>query len=189
MLDVRQPRLQEKCRDLTVEQTMTRELINFSVASELARWYAINDSVMGGVSGSRLDPLPDGGAAFRGEVSLANSGGFASIRRQEERWDLVGYDGLDLAMSGDGKRYSVRLKMESGFDGIVYQARFDSIPGLWQSVYLGFGGFAPSYRGRPVPGAGPLDPAAIASIGLMISEKQVGAFELRLMGITAVHSR
>jgi hypothetical protein len=168
---------------------MTRQLINFSEASEVARWYAINDVVMGGISDSRLDPLPDGGAAFRGEVSLANSGGFASIRRLDERWDLGGYDALDVKVCGDGKRYSLRLKVESGFDGIVYQARFDATPGSWESVYLAFGGFAPSFRGRRVPGAGPLDPATIVSIGLMISDKQLGPFELRLRRIAAVHAR
>ena len=49
---------------------MTRHLIDFSEASELARWYAINDGIMGGISKSRLDPLPDGGAAFRGDDLL-----------------------------------------------------------------------------------------------------------------------
>lgn len=170
-------------------EPVTRHLIDFSEASELARWHAINDGVMGGISKSRLDPLAEGGAAFRGEVSLANSGGFASLRRQDERWDLGKFDGLEMKISGDGKLYRLRLKMEPGFDGIVYQARFDSTPGMWQPVYLAFSRFAPSFRGRPMPGAGPLDPTTIVSIGLMISDRQAGPFELRLRGIDAVRGR
>lgn len=168
---------------------MTRHLINFSEASELARWFAINDGVMGGISESRLERLAEGGAAFRGDVSLANNGGFASIRRQDERWDLSGFDGLEVKIGGDEKRYSLRLKMESGFDGIVYQARFDSAPRMWHSVFIPFDGFAPSFRGRSVPGAEPLDPATIVSIGLMISDRQAGPFELRIQEIAAVHAR
>ena len=38
--------------------------------------------------------------------------------------------------------------------------------------------FAASLRGRPVPGVQPLDPAHIRQLGLMISDKQAGPFEL-----------
>jgi NADH dehydrogenase [ubiquinone] 1 alpha subcomplex assembly factor 1 len=38
--------------------------------------------------------------------------------------------------------------------------------------------FVASFRGRKVPGAGALDPAKIRQLGLMVSDRQAGAFEL-----------
>ena len=57
--------------------------------------------------------------------------------------------------------------------------------GEWAEVELPVAGFVASFRGRPVTGAGPLDPAQVRQLGLMVSDKQAGPFELLLEWIDA----
>lgn len=55
-------------------------LFDFRDSDAVADWDAIDDRVMGCVSGSRLRHDPAGHAVFEGTVSLERNGGFASIR-------------------------------------------------------------------------------------------------------------
>ncbi len=157
-------------------------LFNFQEPAAATRWFPINDGVMGGLSTSEVVPEP-GYAAFRGTVSLEYGGGFASVRSRPELVDLASCAGIALFVGGDGKRYKFNVKNEPTFDGVLYQSSFDTASGNWQVVRLPFADFRPSYRGRPVPGAPPLDPSAIRSFGLMISERQAGPFRLELSWI------
>ena len=59
---------------------MPRELFRFDAAGSVADFSPIDDRVMGGRSASRLRHDPAGHAVFEGEVSLADGGGFASVR-------------------------------------------------------------------------------------------------------------
>ena len=67
---------------------------------------------------------------------------------------------------------------DDGFDGVQYQARFAPPREEWTTVVIPLTEFAASLRGRSVPGVQPLDPAHIRQLGLMISDKQAGPFEL-----------
>ena len=59
---------------------MPNVLFDFSAPTAADAWSAIDDRVMGGVSRSRLRHDTAGHAVFEGEVSLAQNGGFASVR-------------------------------------------------------------------------------------------------------------
>jgi NADH dehydrogenase [ubiquinone] 1 alpha subcomplex assembly factor 1 len=59
---------------------MLIELFDFSDPRAADAWRGIDDRVMGGVSRSRLRYDRAGHAVFEGEVSLAQNGGFASVR-------------------------------------------------------------------------------------------------------------
>jgi monofunctional biosynthetic peptidoglycan transglycosylase len=50
-------------------------------------------------------------------------------------------------------------------------------------VQLPFSAFLPTFRGRRVPGAPPLDPARIRQIGFAIADRQAGPFALALRSI------
>ena len=52
----------------------------FDKGEELARWYSVSDTVMGGVSHGRLRGTESGTALFEGHLSLENNGGFAMVR-------------------------------------------------------------------------------------------------------------
>ncbi len=148
-------------------------------------WLNVDDVVMGGVSDSAMQLTPDGTAAFAGNLSLENSGGFASVRAALERRNYDGFAGFRIRVKGDGKRYSFRARNDDRFDGIVYKFDFDTVPGEWQEIDLPFSGFVPSFRGRMLPDVPSLGSSNIAQIGLLISNKQAGAFRLEIAWIEA----
>ena len=162
---------------------MSRELFRFESAVSVADWSAIDDSVMGGVSVSRLRHDPAGHAVFEGTVSLERNGGFASVRSRPLDLGAAGATVCLLEARGDGKRYKLNLRTDDAFDGVNYQAAFEAPEGTWTLVRLPLSGFRPTFRGRSVPGAPPLDPARIRQIGLMIADRQAGPFALALRSV------
>lgn len=165
------------------QMQMTSVLFDFSDPGSVAFWHPINDGVMGGLSIGLLRHHPAGYAEFAGQVSLDNNGGFASVRC------LAGDYGRDDALAyrldvcGDGKRYKLNLRTDNRFDGINYQARFDPPAGVWTTCRLAGADFFPTWRGRPVPDALPLDMTRVQQIGLMISDRQAGSFGLAIRAI------
>jgi len=157
-------------------------IMDFSEGAE--GWRSVDDVVMGGISASEF-VVSKGMAVFRGNVSLENNGGFASAQSKPCPYDLSDFDGLRIRVRGDGKRYAFRVRTTSCFDGISYQARFDTRAGEWIEILLPFDGFRPVFRGREVPRADPLDPCRIQTFGLLISDKQEGPFLLELDRIMA----
>ena len=68
------------------------QLIDPSDPSELKRWTAIHDTVMGGRSQGGLSQ-EDGMLVFSGRLSLANNGGFASVRTLPRPLPLADHQG------------------------------------------------------------------------------------------------
>ena len=157
-------------------------LADFNDPDEPSRWQSTDDVVMGGRSSSAMR-AGDGVGVFAGEVSLEQGGGFASVRRRDQLVDLSACDAIELRVRGDGRRYKLTLRTSRDFDGVVYQAAFETEPGTWQTARLPLASFAPRFRGRPAPGT--LDPARVCSLGLLISDRQAGPFRLEVAGITA----
>ncbi len=157
---------------------MTVALLEFEDPADAALWRPVDDAVMGGVSSSTVSPAEPGVARFSGNVSLENFGGFASVRTPPRDWDTAGAKAFVLRVRGDGKRYKFTLRTGDGFDGIQYQARFSPPAGEWTEVRLPVAAFVATFRGRKVPFAPALDPRRVRALGLMISDKQAGPFEL-----------
>ncbi|PRY73708.1 CIA30 family protein [Halomonas ventosae] len=158
---------------------MTARLIDFQHADEATRWRAINDDVMGGVSRGGLHG-EDGVGVFRGETSLENNGGFASVRRAPEAFDLGAHPGIELCVRGDGRRYQLRLYTDQLPQGAAYRATFQPEAGEWQRVALLWHEFEAVFRGRRLEDAPPLDPAAIRQVGLLIADRRPGPFRLEV---------
>jgi monofunctional biosynthetic peptidoglycan transglycosylase len=162
----------------------SRRLFDFADPARVGAFAPIDDVVMGGRSSSRV-VAEAGGLVFTGEVSLAQGGGFASIRSRPERLGVAGHDGLVLRLRGDGHRYKVNLGHEGALDGLTWQAPFDTVAGAWRALVLPFAGFAPRFRGTPRPEAGPVDPARLNTIGFLISDRQAGPFRLEVAWVSA----
>jgi NADH dehydrogenase [ubiquinone] 1 alpha subcomplex assembly factor 1 len=162
---------------------MTAVLFDFSDPRSVALWNPINDGVMGGVSQSQLRHDPDGHAVFLGQVSFENNGGFASVRCQPSDLGIKDVTAYLLEVYGDGKRYKLNLRTDNSFDGVNYQMQFDPPAGLWTTCSLASADFLPSWRGRPVPDAPPLDTVRVRQIGLMIADRQEGPFALAVRSI------
>jgi len=161
-------------------------IFDFSTEDQLRQWMVINDGVMGGVSRSTFikgDPV---GAVFAGEVSLENYGGFCSASARLDRpLDASSFDGIALRCKGDGKTYKLTLKNDQSFGGFAYQFRFAVSANEWMQIKAPFSEFKAFFRGQAVSDAPPLNPAVIQAIGLLIADKQAGAFKFEVESIQA----
>ena len=83
-------------------------------------------------------------------------------------------------MRGDGNRYQVRLRPGRRFDGVAYAAAFETMADRWITVELPTSAFEPTYRGFRPRRVGPIDPSRIAQLGLMLTDKQEGPFQLEI---------
>ena len=159
-----------------------KTLFDFEAGRSESPWYIVNDGVMGGLSQSEMG-AKDGAACFRGILSLENNGGFASVRTEVVSEDLAGFDGFRLRVKGDGKVYKFRVRTTQRFDGVAYSVNFPTQAGEWQTHRLAADQFVPMFRGRIVRSAPPLDMALVRQLGFLISDKQVGTFELHVDSI------
>ncbi len=148
---------------------------------EAVRWGRIvNDGVMGGVSQSSLRPDPDG-MFFEGVVSLANNGGFASMRFPAS-FPLQTHS-LELVVRGESMRYKFILRTERAAQ-VVYESDFLAAPS-WQSIRFKVEEFKSSFRGRLVQ-APPLSFSDVSEVGILIADKQEGDFRLQIRTLTAL---
>ena len=159
-------------------------------------WGALDDVVMGGVSESSIR-LANDSAVFFGNVSVENSGGFASIRTRNFNppINLSGYDGIQLRVRGDGKRYKFFIRSTSAWDGIGYAYSFDTVYNIWTTVTIPFNQLTPVFRAKTVKDAPPIDASQIYSFQLMLSKFeydgelnpkfQPGLFQLEVESIKA----
>jgi len=136
------------------------------------------------VSSGRFS-ITNGVAVFRGEVSLENNGGFASVRSLPARLDFADCDALVIRVRGDGRRYKFTARTDRSFDSPIYQASLPTKPGEWEELRLPMKDFVPTFRGRVLSGEPPLDPAKVTSVGILISDKQAGPFQLEVAWIKA----
>lgn len=164
-----------------VTQPETRLLLfDFGHPDTVKAWTAIDDRVMGGVSRSGLRHDPAGHAVFEGTVSLEQGGGFASVRSSPGARGKAGAQTCEIEGRGDGKHYKLTFITDDGWDSLSYQATFIPATGDWQTIVIPMSAFHPSFRGREVRGAPPLNPASIRQVGLMIAGRQAGAFALAI---------
>jgi NADH dehydrogenase [ubiquinone] 1 alpha subcomplex assembly factor 1 len=146
-------------------------------------WRIVNDGVMGGRSAGSLRPDAAGFAVFEGALSLENNGGFASFRATIDEGALAGAGRMLVRVRGDGRRYQLRLRPGRAYTGIAYTAGFDAPADQWTTVELPVDAFEPTFRGSRPPGAGPLDPARVGQVGIMLADKQPGPFRLQIAWI------
>lgn len=136
-----------------------------------SNWNTVNDVVMGGVSQSGFH-LAETQAIFSGHVSTDNNGGFASVRTAnfEPPLDLSDYEGIELKIKGDGKRYKFITRCEGKWDGISYNHSFDTVYDFLITVKIPFEQLSPVFRAKTVPEAGNFDSSKVYALQLMLSK-------------------
>ena len=155
-----------------------RTLIKFDESANEPRWVAVNDGVMGGRStgGPRV---AGGKLEFTGELSLANNGGFASVRSVGAAFDLGGATAVVLRVRGDGRRYQLRLATDASYRGLAvsFGAGFATKAGQWTEVRVPLDALEATVRGSSLQGP-PMDASRVREIGLLIADKREGRFAL-----------
>ncbi|VEP14784.1 NADH:ubiquinone oxidoreductase complex I intermediate-associated protein 30 [Hyella patelloides LEGE 07179] len=134
-------------------------------------WGAVDDVVMGGVSQSSFN-LAYRQGIFSGYVSTDNNGGFASVRTRnfDSPLDLSDYQGIELRVKGDGKRYKFITRCEGQWDGVSYCYSFDTVYNIPITVRIPFNQLRPVFRAKTVKEAGQFDSSKLYSLQLMLSK-------------------
>ncbi|MBN8563962.1 MAG: CIA30 family protein [Leptolyngbya sp. UWPOB_LEPTO1] len=185
---------QPRPKPLTSNETVLFDF-NDSATDLKNTWGALDDVVMGGVSNSGIR-LEGGVAVFTGNVSIENSGGFASIRTRnfDPPLDLSNQSGIELRIKGDGNRYKFLIRDSDGWDSTGYSYSFDTVSGEWMTIQIPFAQTIPVFRAKTVPNA-KLSSKHIRSLQLMLSKFEYdgtlnprfnpGTFRLEILSIAA----
>jgi NADH dehydrogenase [ubiquinone] 1 alpha subcomplex assembly factor 1 len=169
-----------RVRDINMAEDTPIVLFDFAHPATASDWQAVNDGVMGGVSQGTFRITDRNTLEFSGTLSLANDGGFASVRSTAKKLGLGEGDVLVARVRGDGRDYSVTLYVPSPLTAFSYRAAVRTTPGEWVEVRVPLDGFVATRFGRVVPNAGPVDPAEVTALGFLIGDKTAGPFTLEV---------
>lgn len=159
----------------------SHNIFDFNNKSELKNWRVINDTVMGGESSGSIQLSSDGHGVFKGEVSLANNGGFSSLRYNFNKIKVNNYTKVILKIKGDNKNYQFRIKSKSS-NYFSYINSF-STNGNWQEVEILLNDMYPSFRGLKLDKAN-FSEDYIEEVAFLIGNKNNEDFELLIDQIT-----
>ncbi len=165
--------------------TTSGPVFDFLTAATADGWRVINDTVMGGVSSGEL-AWTDGVLAFTGELSLANGGGFASIRSPDidpqQAADWAGRTGPRVQAEGDGHTWTVEVRTD---DDAGWTSSFPTSPSGLTDVELPWTAFLPVTRFlEPRTTDEPLDPARIVSVAFYLVDGVEGPFRLGIRSVS-----
>ena len=150
-------------------------LYDFSKDSSLKNWRIINDDVMGGISKSTFGLNSEGHGEFKGKVSTANYGGFASVRYRFSEKTIKQKSTVVLRVKGDSKNYQFRLKANSN-SYISYISTF-STSKKWQTVKIKLSDLYPSFRGRKLNKPN-YKASTLEEVSILIANKKDESFKL-----------
>ncbi len=152
-------------------------IYTFSAKSKVSDWRIIDDGVMGGQSEGNFSIDDQGHGIFEGTVSLANSGGFSSIRHQFDQLNIGANTKVSFLIKGDKKEYQFRVKDKRN-SYYSYITTFKTT-GEWQEIEIPLKDLYPSYRGRKLPMAN-FSGSAIEEIVFLIGNNKNENFKLML---------
>ena len=158
-------------------------LFDFTEADAPKQWQTVNDGVMGGVSEGKFKITDAKTMEFFGTLSLANNGGFASVRTKAKKLSLEKDDALVAKIRGDGRQYMLNLypnKQRMAYsDRATVQTKKDE----WIEVKVPLAKFEATSFGRIVKNAGLVKPEEINSLGFMLGDKKAGPFKMEIESI------
>lgn len=157
-----------------------RTLFDFSRPDAAEAWQAVNDAVMGGASDGRFKITDQKALEFSGTLSLANNGGFASIRSNRADLSLKADDTLLVRLRGDGREYLLNLYVPTLRPAFSYRAALPTKAGEWTEVRIPLAACYATSFGEKVPNAAPLDAPKVNALGFMLADKKAGLFKLEI---------
>ena len=159
-------------------------LLDFEDAS-ISEWEVVNDGVMGGRSKGFVE-IESGRLRFHGEL-VTQGGGFTSVRISRSL-DLSSYDGLEMRVRGNGRRFEVEVNDDHryGWRSVSRRAPFDTSD-EWQTVQIPFSALRPTVFGRAVD-VPTVKLSDIERIGFYILDGKDGPFELEVESVNAYRS-
>lgn len=163
-------------------------IASFEKAEALESWKSVNDGVMGGVSKGGFKRSDQETLLFSGELSLANNGGFASIRMIPSDLKLAGTSGIVIKARGDGRTYWVDLRLSNQPAASSYRAYLETTAGEWKETQIPYQEFKLQAFGQDLPSK-EINPESINSVGFTIADKKEGEFSLEIASVKAVGNK
>lgn len=155
-------------------------LFDFAEADAAKQWQAVNDGVMGGVSEGKFKITDAKTMEFFGTLSLANNGGFASVRSKARKLDLEKGDTLVVKVRGDGREYTLNLYPNRSRTAFSYRATVQTKKDEWIEVKVPLDEFEATSFGRVVREAGAVKPEEVSSVGFLLGDKKAGPFKMEI---------
>ena len=171
---------------LTAGTDMRDSLLVFDFSQGGAdRWEVVNDGVMGGRSKGFVE-IESARLRFHGEL-VTQGGGFTSVRSSRSL-DLSSYDGLEMRVRGNGRRFEVEINdgHRYGWRSVSRRAPFDTSD-EWQTVQIPFSALRATVFGRVVD-VPTVKLSDIERIGFYILDGKDGPFELEVESVSAYYS-
>lgn len=164
-----------------------RTLFDFSSPEDTAKnWQNVNDNVMGGVSEGKFQITNQKTMEFFGKLSLANNGGFASVRTKSKKLGLKKGEMMVAKVRGDGREYQMNLYIPTMRIAYSYRSVFQTTKDEWFEVELPLEKFEATSFGQLVKNAGQVDPASVNGIGFLLNDKKAGPFKLEVEWIKVI---
>jgi len=152
--------------------------IDFGRSHDTPAWRVIDDGVMGGLSRGKIQ-LRENSLFFSGRVSLANNGGFSSIRGPYGKWDLSDYRRVTLRVRGNA-RFSLQLETSEYWYQPNFKQYFEAKED-WQVIELELRSFSPYRIGTKIrEGMSQAERAQVLRLGITTAEKKAHEFELEI---------
>lgn len=152
-------------------------LFDFDLDVDTSAWRIVDDVVMGGRSNGQFEMTKEGHGLFHGFVSLANNGGFSSVRYRFKEKDIKDFTKVIIRLKGDGNRYQFRVK-SSSYDRYSYIEYFKT-NGEWQTIEIALEEMYPTFRGMKL--RMPNFPAEkLGEIAFLIGNKEEQSFQLSI---------
>ena len=158
-------------------------LFAFTEADAAKQWQTVNDGVMGGVSEGKFKITDAKTMEFFGTLSLANNGGFASVRTKAKKLGFEKGDTIVAKVLGDGREYMLNLYQNKQRVAYSYRAAVQTKKDEWIEVKVPLDKFEATSFGRPVKDARVVDPKEISALGFMLGDKKAGPFKLEVESI------
>jgi len=158
------------------DEPHSKLLDDFKTTSTIGTWTSVNDGVMGGLSKGEPKINKEKKMVFKGEISLANNGGFSSIRTRGSVLNLSNYDGLEIKIKGDGRMYYLTSRSNSK-KMLAFWSPIQPPKDEWTVIRVPFNSFYATYFGKKIPMMS-LNTKKITSVGFMLYDKQGGSFEI-----------
>jgi monofunctional biosynthetic peptidoglycan transglycosylase len=166
------------CGSFIMADDSPQVLFEFTGADAAKEWQTVNDGVMGGVSEGKFKITDAKTLEFFGNLSLANNGGFASVRTKAKKLGLEKGDTLVAKVRGDGREYTLNLYVSTLRIAFSYRATVQTKKDEWIEVKLPLDKFEATSFGRPVRQAGPVDAKDVNALGFLLGDKKAGPFKL-----------
>ena len=131
-----------------------------------ARWDAVSDNVMGGVSEVNAYEMDDGSIKFyrlEGLVSTKNNGGFIQIRTGVN-FNSNEFNGVRIKIRGNSNEYYVNLRRPRTMPWNYYSAKFFASED-WQVIDLPLNSFQSSRNSNKRLGVAWINSLAIVAYG------------------------